>query len=86
MQKDGDWNGTHPELQGLIGVIKENLAEIPPMGEIELEEHLAPQCNVPPEIVPSGQTSVDSVSELLQIANGQPGPMLSSISIADGDA
>ena len=44
--------GTYSELQGLIGVVEEHLAEVPSMGKIELEEHLAPQRNVPPEIVP----------------------------------
>lgn len=67
-------------------MIKENFTEIPPMGEIELEEHLAPQRYVPPEVVPPRQTSVYGVTELLQIVNGRPGPMLSSISASDGDA
>ena len=67
-------------------MIKENFTKVPPMGEIKLEEHLAPQSNVPPEVVPSGQTGVDGVTELLQMANGQPGPIASSISAADGDA
>jgi hypothetical protein len=44
----------HPELKGLVRVIKENFAKVPPMGEIELEEHLAPQRDVSPEVVPSG--------------------------------
>jgi hypothetical protein len=58
-------NRTYSELQGLIGVVEEHLTEVPPMGKIELEEHLAPQRNVPPEIVPPGQASVDRVTELL---------------------
>jgi len=63
--------GTYSELQGLIGVVEEHLTEVPPMGKIELEEHLAPQRNVPPEIVPPGQASVDRITELLQITSGR---------------
>lgn len=52
-------------------MVEEYLAEVPPMREIELEEHLAPQRDVPPEIVPSGQASVDRISKLLQITSGR---------------
>lgn len=67
----GSKYGTYSELQSLIGVVEEYLAEVPPMGKIELEEHLAPQRNVPPEIVPPGQTGIDSITELLRIVNGR---------------
>jgi hypothetical protein len=50
-------------------MVEEHLAKVPPMGEIELEEHLAPQRNVPPKIVPSRKTSVDRIAELLWITN-----------------
>jgi hypothetical protein len=49
-------------------MIEEHLAEVSPMGKIELEEHLAPQRNVPPKIMPSRQTSVDGITEFLLIA------------------
>ena len=52
-------------------MVEEYLAEVPPMREIELEEHLTPQRDVPPEIVPSGQASVDRISKLLQITSGR---------------
>jgi hypothetical protein len=52
-------------------VVEEHLAEVSPMGKIELEEHLAPQRNVPPKIVPSGQASVDRITELLLITSGR---------------
>ena len=57
----------------MIGVVEEHLAEVPPMGKIKLEEHLAPQRNVPPEIMPPGQASVDRITELLQITSGRAG-------------
>ena len=50
-------------------MVEEHLTKVPPMGKIELEEHLAPQRNVPPEIVPSGQTSIDRIAELLKITS-----------------
>ena len=50
-------------------MIKEHLAEVPSVGKIELEEHLAPQRNMPPKIVPSRQAGVDRVTELLQTTN-----------------
>ena len=46
-------------------MVEEYLAEVPPMGKIELEEHLASQSNVPPKIVPSGEASVDRIAKLL---------------------
>ena len=46
-------------------VIEEHLAEVSPMGKIELEEHLAPKRNVPPKIVPSGEASVDRIGKFL---------------------
>ena len=52
-------------------MIEEHLTEVPPMGKIELEEHLAPQRNVSPKIVPPGQASVDRVTELLRITSGR---------------
>lgn len=52
-------------------MVEEYLAKVPSMGKIELEEHFAPQRNVPPEIVPSGQTSVDRITELLRVKNGR---------------
>jgi len=52
-------------------MVEEHLAEVPPMGKIELEEHLAPQRDVPPKVVPSGQASVDRIPELLQTTKGR---------------
>jgi len=52
-------------------MVEEYLAEVPPVGKIELEEHFAPQSDVPPKVVPSGQTGVDRVPELLQTTNGR---------------
>lgn len=46
-------------------MIEEHLAEVSPVGEIKLEENLAPECDVPPKIMPSGKASVDRISELL---------------------
>lgn len=61
--------GAYSELQSLSVMIKEHLAKVPPVGEIELEEHLASQSNVPPKIVPSGEASVDRIAKLLRVTN-----------------
>ena len=55
-------------------MIEKYLAEVSPMSEIELEEHLAPQCNMPPKIVPSGKASVDCITEFL-LTNKQDNSM-----------
>ena len=47
-------------------MVEEHLAEVTSMSKIELEEHLAPQRDMPPKIVPSSQASVDCVTEFLQ--------------------
>ena len=47
-------------------MVEEYLTKVPPMGKVELEEHLASQRDMPPKIVPSSQASVDCVAELLQ--------------------
>jgi len=52
-------------------MVEEHLTEVPPMCKIELEEYLAPQRNVPPKIVPPGQTSIDRITKLLQIISGR---------------
>ena len=52
-------------------MIEKYLAEVSTVGKIELEENLAPQRNMPPKIVPPGQTSIDRISELLLITNGR---------------
>jgi len=35
-------------------MVKEYLSEVPPMGKVELEEHLASERDMPPKVVPSG--------------------------------
>ena len=60
---------TYPELESLRIMVEEHLAEVAPMSKIKLEEHLAPQRNVSPEIVPSRQASVDRITEFLMITN-----------------
>src|SRR5579872_4022114 len=52
-------------------MVEENLAKIPPMGKVVLEEHFTPQCDMPPEVVPPGQPRVDRITELLLIAKGR---------------
>lgn len=48
-------------------MIEEHLAEVSPMGKVKLEEHLAPQCDVPSKIVPPGKAGVDCTTEFLLI-------------------
>lgn len=52
-------------------VIEEHLAEVPPVSKIVLEKHLASQCDMPPEVVPSSQASVDRIAKFLGITNGR---------------
>lgn len=52
-------------------MVEEHLAEVPPMSEIELEEHLASKRDVPPKIVPSGQAGIYRIAELLRITNAR---------------
>ena len=51
-------------------MIEEYLAEVSSVGKIELEEYLAPQCNVPPKIMPPGKAGVDGVGEFLTKITG----------------
>ena len=52
-------------------MIEKYLAEVSAVGKIELEENLAPQRNVPPKVVPPGQSSIDRISEFLLVTNGR---------------
>ena len=46
-------------------MVEEYLTKVPPMGKVELEEHLASQRDVPPKVVPSGQAGINCIAELL---------------------
>ena len=45
---------TYTELQSLTVMVEEYFSKVPPMSEVELEEHLASESDVPPKVVPSG--------------------------------
>jgi hypothetical protein len=55
----------HAELQRLILMVEQDVAVVATVRKMELEDMLAPQCNVPPELLPATEANDEGCLESL---------------------
>ena len=58
--------GLHFEVERVIDVVEDDLAEVAPVGEVVLKRDFAPEGDVAPEVEPFLYTRLDRLLEHLQ--------------------